>query len=131
MALYGIPLTGFHRREDPWMKQTSGIPTFDEFIEGGLEVGDNVVWLAEQRGDLVPVLDAFLAPPAGEATPGTPVRRTICLGAPPDCGHPADPDVELVVHTLADGRGSGQPGSDQPGSDQAGSTKPRWRISSR
>lgn len=77
------------------MKQTSGIPTFDVFMEGGLELGDNVVWLAGTLGDLDAVVDAFLAPSSGAA-----VRRTICLGGPPDCGHRADADGELVLHPV-------------------------------
>lgn len=86
------------------MKQTSGIPTLDAFIEGGLEVGDNVVWLAAKRGDLDPVLSAFLLPPStGLPLPSSEMRRTICLGAPPDCGHPVDGSVDFVLHTVGDG----------------------------
>lgn len=96
------------------MKQTSGIPTLDAFIEGGLEVGDNVVWIAGGRRDLDPVLDAFLTPPSGEvpATDAT-VRRTICLGAPPECGHPTDSDVDFVLHAVSNGSSKlGGPQSD-------------------
>lgn len=82
------------------MKHTSGIPTFDTFIEGGFRSGDNVVWLAPGRRDLDPVLEAFLSAPGTSAGP-SPVRRTICLGDPPGCGHPDGTDAELVVHTFA------------------------------
>lgn len=87
------------------MKQTSGIPTPPAFIEGGLELDDSVVWLTTKRGDLGSVLDAFLAPPPGEvALPGNAVRRTICLGTSPDCGHPVGSDEEFILHPVGGDR---------------------------
>lgn len=83
------------------MKQTSGIPTFDDFIEGGFGPGDNVVWLAQNRRDLDPVVGAFLAVRPDSPGDGPVVRRHICLGDPSTCGHPERFGPELVVHPLA------------------------------
>lgn len=40
--------------------ESSGLASLDEFLEGGLRRGDNVVWVADERGSADVFLDAFL-----------------------------------------------------------------------
>ena len=48
------------------MSVTSGVASLDAFLGGGLELGDNIVWVADDAADLDPVIAAFLEvdPPA-------------------------------------------------------------------
>lgn len=81
------------------MKQSSGIPTFDTFIEGGLEPGDNVVWITEHRSDADRIMGAFLGvAPSGDGTAR--VRRSICMGDPAECGHEPPGATESLRHVI-------------------------------
>jgi transcriptional regulator with XRE-family HTH domain len=53
--------------------ESSGLESLDTFLEGGVRRGDNVVWLADERGSADPFLAAFLAAGRG-------VCRTVHLG---------------------------------------------------
>lgn len=67
-------------------RRTSGIPSLDTLLDGGLVLGDNVVWFGEGRADVTDVVGAFLAPDDGprllvtvdpsrvEVPPGVPVH---------------------------------------------------------
>ena len=69
-------------------RRTSGIPSLDDVLEGGLVVGDNVVWLGETRADVDDAVEAFLEPDdAG--------RHLITIG-PPRIEVPAG----VVVHEV-------------------------------
>ncbi|MEZ5269422.1 MAG: helix-turn-helix transcriptional regulator [Microthrixaceae bacterium] len=74
------------------VKESSGIPTFDTLIEGGLEIGDNVVWLADRSAMTAPMVEAFTA------VPGNGLRRHVCLSDPEGCAHP---DGLEVVHAMS------------------------------
>lgn len=57
---------------------SSGIASLDRLLGGGLLVGDNVVWLADERRAALPACRAFLAAGSGR-------RRFLALGgAPPE-----------------------------------------------
>jgi transcriptional regulator with XRE-family HTH domain len=68
-------------------RRTSGIASLDELLEGGLVLGDNVVWLGETRADVADAASAFLVPddadrhlitfgpPRLEVPPGVQVHR--------------------------------------------------------
>ncbi|MFP3907717.1 MAG: helix-turn-helix domain-containing protein [Acidimicrobiales bacterium] len=43
-------------------RRTSGIPSLDDLLGGGLVLGDNVVWLGETRSDVDDAAVAFLGP---------------------------------------------------------------------
>lgn len=70
----------------------TGIPTLDDLLGGGLLVGDNVVWLADERRATLPACRAFLGA-------GTGRRRYVALGSstpPSDLSH----GVEVVRPSL-------------------------------
>lgn len=46
---------------------SSGITSLDAFLGGGLALGDNIVWVADDADDLGPVVDMFLAVNPGAA----------------------------------------------------------------
>lgn len=67
----------------------SGIPALDRLLEGGFEVGDNVVWIADRVADLEPYCEGLLVR-------GGPVRRMVRLSSSA-VRPPADPGgVEVL-----------------------------------
>lgn len=73
-------------------RRTSGIASLDDLLEGGLVLGDNVVWLGESRADVDTPAAAFLAP---DDAP----RHLVCFG-------PARFEVPagVTVHRVPTGR---------------------------
>lgn len=65
---------------------TSGSPTLDTLLEGGLALGDNIVWIADHADDTSALAAVFL-----DAAPG--VARHICCGTGKDCHHPGTHEV--------------------------------------
>jgi transcriptional regulator with XRE-family HTH domain len=45
---------------------SSGVPTLDTLLGGGLALGDNIVWVGEHLSELVPFVDAFQGAATGE-----------------------------------------------------------------
>jgi transcriptional regulator with XRE-family HTH domain len=84
--------------------RTSGIAALDEVLEGGLVLGDNVVWIGEERNDIDEAVTAFLAPddaprhlvtigaPRIDVPPGVDVHRV-----EPDRDRPLDDLESLIV----------------------------------
>lgn len=69
-------------------RRTSGIPSLDDVLEGGLVVGDNVVWIGEHRDEIVDPVTAFLAPDDAD-------RHLVSLGP-----LRLDPPAGVEVHTV-------------------------------
>lgn len=76
----------------PHLAPSSGVPTLDQLLAGGLAAGDNIVWVADRHGDLDPLISAFLA--AGPA--GDRVGRPRYLRLAPDRGPEPPPGVDVV-----------------------------------
>jgi transcriptional regulator with XRE-family HTH domain len=76
--------------------ETSGLTSLDDFLGGGLLLGDNVVWLGEDRASSTGFVEAFLAAPA----PGR--RRYVAL-ASVDAVGPLPEGVELLDLTATTG----------------------------
>ncbi|MGY6501461.1 MAG: helix-turn-helix domain-containing protein [Acidimicrobiales bacterium] len=74
-------------------RRTSGLPSLDAVLGGGLVLGDNVVWLGETERDLEGIAAAFLAPDDGP-------RLLVTTGAEPPG---ISPDVERHHADLASG----------------------------
>ncbi len=60
--------------------RSTGIPSLDEVMEGGLVLGDNVVWLGERRADVDLAAAAFLRADDGAAAAGP--HHLVVVGAP-------------------------------------------------
>jgi transcriptional regulator with XRE-family HTH domain len=73
--------------------RTSGIAALDELLEGGLVLGDNVVWLGETRDDVDDAVVAFLEPDDAD-------RHLVTLGPPR-----FDVPEGVAVHHIDLGRG--------------------------
>ena len=67
----------------------SGSPTLDAMLEGGLELGDNIVWVVDHEDDVGALASSFLAEADG-------IRRHLCFGRESSCRHPAPADVTHV-----------------------------------
>jgi transcriptional regulator with XRE-family HTH domain len=73
-------------------RRTSGVPSLDEVLEGGLVLGDNVVWLGESRDDIDSAATAFLRPDDAD-------RHLVTFGEPR-----LDVPAGVTVHTVGHGR---------------------------
>ncbi|MDZ7678501.1 MAG: XRE family transcriptional regulator [Acidimicrobiales bacterium] len=77
--------------------RTSGIPSLDDLLGGGLVLGDNVVWLGEARSDVDGAAAAFLGPDDAD-------RHLVSLGprAIDVAGGVAVHRIDLATTSLAD-----------------------------
>ncbi len=67
----------------------SGSQTLDALLEGGLALGDNIVWVVDHEDDVGALASSFLAEADG-------IRRHLCFGRESSCRHPAPADVTHV-----------------------------------
>lgn len=76
------------------MTQLSGIKSFDDFLAGGLSLGDNVVWIAAGGADVTPFVSAFLS----KSTGANGIRRHIDLSSHASSPAPLhETNVEVVA----------------------------------
>jgi transcriptional regulator with XRE-family HTH domain len=77
-------------------RRSSGLPSLDDLLEGGLVLGDNVVWIGETRADVDDATSAFLEPDDAD-------RHLISFGRPR-----IEVPAGVRVHQVAGGRGAPQ-----------------------
>ena len=75
-------------------RRTSGLASLDDLLEGGLVLGDNVVWLGESRADVDDAAAAFLAPADAD-------RHLVTFGSPR-----FEVPAGVEVHRVPVGRGA-------------------------
>lgn len=73
----------------------SGVDSINALLEGGLTLGDNIVWVADSADALDALGAAFLAAPGG-------VRRHLCCGRSATCSRHVGDAVEHAVEHVGD-----------------------------
>lgn len=68
------------------MSVPSGSPTLDELLDGGLALGDNIVWIVDHDDDIAALTTAFLSGSDGP-------RLHLCFASKGVCRHHPGDDV--------------------------------------
>lgn len=78
-------------------RRSIGISSLDEVMEGGLVLGDNVVWIGERRADVDRAVAAFLAVDDGPGDGGVGDDRHLVVVGTPRYGVPDGVEVHQVA----------------------------------
>lgn len=78
-------------------RRSIGIPSLDEVMEGGLVLGDNVVWIGERRTDVDRAVTAFLSVDDGEMVNGAAGDRHLVVVGEPRYEVPEGVEVHQIA----------------------------------